>query len=203
MIEELATMDDRQLNLVLALIESAQGIDQHVVIAIDGPSGAGKTTLSQNIADRTAGSVVHVDDFYRNSSDRTVADRAETGWEFDLLRLKDQVLIPLSAGGPGRYQRYDWPTDRLAEWREVQPGLAIIEGVYTLRSDLRPYYSVAVWVSCSPTARLTRMLDRDDAWPIEQLEDWMRKEDAYLESQHPDRAASIVVNGEGLPLSRV
>jgi uridine kinase len=106
------------------------------------------------------------------------------------------VLVPLAAGRPGRYQRYDWPTDRLAEWREVQPGTAIIEGVYTLRSDLRRHYSFCIWVSCSPATRLARMLDREDAWPIEQLEHWMEEEDRYLGSQRPDRAASIALDGE-------
>jgi uridine kinase len=191
-------MDDKQLELILARLASARRPDKRVVIAIDGPSGAGKTTLSWQMADRLLGSVVQVDDFYRSSSERARADRTETGWEFDLSRLRQQVLVPLEAGRPGRYQRYDWPTDRLAEWHEVEPGTAIIEGVYSLRSDLRSYYGFCIWVSCSPTTRLARMLDREDAWPIEQLEHWMQEEDQYMESQRPDRAASIVVDGEGV-----
>jgi len=189
-------MDNAQLELVLIRLDAVPRTDGRSLIAIDGPSGAGKTTLSTQLAHRLAAQVVQVDDFYRSTSERTVADRAETGWEFDLGRLKEQVLVPLSAGRPGSYQRYDWPTDHLADWREVHPGIVFVEGVYSLRSDLRGFYSFSIWVACNPATCLGRMLEREDSRPILQLEYWMAEEASYLASQRPDSAANIIVAGE-------
>jgi hypothetical protein len=78
-------------------------------IGIDGRGGAGKSTLARRIADSVPRSViVAIDDFTRPE---------QPGWDRD--RLDRQVLAPLRAGQPGRYQRWDWDRDEGAEWHDV------------------------------------------------------------------------------------
>ena len=107
------------------------------VLAIDGPGGAGKSTLALRVAEQLGGApVIQTDDFasWINSLD----------W---YPRLLGQVLAPLAAGRVARYQRYDWDTRTLAEWRDVQPGeYLIIEGVSSSRLAFRPYLAASVWV---------------------------------------------------------
>src|SRR5579859_161777 len=106
------------------------------IVGIDGCGGAGKSRLATEVRAALAGrgrdiSVVHMDDFYLPSVLRNEALALDAiGSAFDWRRLRDEVLAPLTAGQPARYQRYDWPSDALAEWHDVPHGLVIVEGVY-------------------------------------------------------------------------
>jgi uridine kinase/RimJ/RimL family protein N-acetyltransferase len=157
------------------------------VIAIDGPGGAGKSALAIGVAQELGDApVIHTDDF--------------AGWDnqFDwYLRLLEQVLEPLAAGRPARYQRYDWDTRRLAEWHQVEPGdFLILEGVGASRQALRPHLSACVWVETDRAERLRRGLRRDGPESRALWEDWMRGEDEYIAAEHADESADLVVSGQ-------
>lgn len=48
-----------------------------------------------------------------------------------------QVIEPLTRGEPARHQRYDWPSESLAEWHVLEPApIVIIEGVKAGRCEL-------------------------------------------------------------------
>ncbi|MFI9404468.1 uridine kinase [Nocardia sp. NPDC052316] len=81
------------------------------LVAIDGPGGAGKSTLAAQLARACDATVVPTDSF-------ASWDNALDWWP----RLERQVLEPLGRDEVGRYQRYDWEQRELAEWHEVAPG---------------------------------------------------------------------------------
>jgi len=140
-----------------------------------------------------------MDDFYRPSAERWPPRAGELGVSFDWRRLRDDVLVPLSRDEAGRYRRYDWPSERLAEWRAVEVGgIVMVEGVYTLRSELRSFYDYAIWVECPVAERLARGLARDgeearDLW----LGAWMPEEDRYAEAERPWEHSELVLDGSG------
>jgi uridine kinase len=168
-----------------------------VLVGIDGPGGAGKTTLAR-LVKRHAGmpvTIVEGDDFYRTSAERS--GRAPgVGEAFDWRRLHDEVLLPLRAGRPARYQRYDWSADRLTGWTVVQPqGAVIVEGVYSLRKELRTCFDVTVWVDAPAELRLARGLERDGEDARDWWLEWMAEEERYRDEQRPDRAAMLRLDG--------
>ena len=190
---------DQDKSKLLALIERASAAGGTTLLAIDGLGGSGKSTLaSQVLESLQAAAIVGVDDFYRPMS---ANQRAELGPKegydgyFEWERLRDAVLVPLSQGRRVRYRRYDWITHRLAEWREVEPGrVVIVEGVYSTRPELRPYFDVKVYVDTPRERRLARMLDRgyeDTLW----VEHWMAAEEWYLEHERPWEHADLVLGG--------
>jgi uridine kinase len=142
--------------------------------------------------------VIEMDDFYRPRARR--AQRPDVhGATYDRNRLVADVLEPLAAGRPGRYQRYDWDEDRLAEWHDV-PGdsVVVIEGVYSTSAPLRGYVDFTVWVDCPYEVRLRRGVVRDgEAMRTEWVEEWMPAEDAYVEDERPDDRAGLVLDGSG------
>ncbi|WP_163554632.1 uridine kinase family protein, partial [Candidatus Frankia alpina] len=167
-----------------------------VLVGIDGPGAAGKSTLAGQLAAAIPSAhVVHVDDFYLPSSRRTER-RGAIGPLVDLPRLADQVAIPGGAGAALRYQRYDWIKDDLAEWIQVPAGASlIVEGVYCLERKLRACYTFTVFCQAEPALRLARGLQRDGEGSRDQwVNEWMPAENEYMALQRPDHFAQMVVD---------
>jgi hypothetical protein len=156
-------------------------------VGIDGKGASGKTTLAAAVAAALRDAVVvHVDDFARPS--------VET-WERD--RFVAQVLVPLAAGRPARYERWDWDSDASAGWAEVPVGVpVVVEGVSSTDVRLGVPWDVALWVEVAYEVRLARALARDGEGMREQwVERWMPAEDAYEAAQRPqDRVDAVVVD---------
>ena len=199
--------EDEDVNFnSLANIVDCLKILQHqgvcLLVAIDGPGGAGKSTLARLLKghlktlDWTVAVVKH-DDFYLSSHHRENQQAGIIGCDFDWERLRDQVLTPIREGRSARYQRYDWETDTLAEWRTISASDAVVvEGVYTMRRELTHLYDLKIWVECPRAIRLARGIARDGEkartiWE----QDWMPKEDDYVKTHLPRESADLFVNG--------
>ena len=157
------------------------------IVAIDGYGGSGKSELADRLASRLEDAVVvHTDDFARPNV---------PGWEWSRMRV--QVLEPVLHDRPGRYRRYDWDSDRLAEWHDVPVGgTLIVEGVSSLRDELGRYWDLAIWVDCPHDLRLQRGVERDgEALRWKWTNVWIPEEDAYFASQRPDMKADLIVDG--------
>lgn len=97
------------VNPVAAVVVALDGKQGTRWIGVDGKGATGKTGLADRIAAALPGSVVvHIDDFARPDVQ---------GWERD--RFVRQVLQPLLAGRPGRYQRWDFDRNVGLEWHTV------------------------------------------------------------------------------------
>jgi uridine kinase len=156
------------------------------IVAVDGPGGAGKSTLAGRLSAALGNApIVHTDDF--------------ASWDNPLdwwPRLIEQVLKPLALNRDARYQRYDWTGRRLAEWHGLEPAdYLILEGVSASRKAFKPYLTYSVWIDTPREDRLRRGLERDGQAMRGQWEQWMREEDAYIAREHPEETADVVVSG--------
>ncbi len=173
--------------------------DALVLVGMDGMGGSGKSTLAAAVASAVHGqlTVVHGDDFYGPEGRDWRSWSPRQGYEgyFDHLRLEEQLLEPLKRGEPGRFQRYDWSTNTLAEWVEVQPsGLVLVEGVYLLRLRLRQFWDLSIFVDTPREIRMSRAHARgenDTGW----IEKWAAAEDYYLGVEDPARSADVIALG--------
>jgi uridine kinase len=181
----------RYADLAASIASLAPSCGPVRLVAIDGPGGAGKSTF----ADRLAGAlgsahVVHTDDF--------------ATWETPLdwfWRLEAQVVDPLAAGRPGRYQRYDWVRRALAEWRDVPVApVVILEGVGSARAAIVDRLAFAVWIETPADLRLARGIERDGEDSRDFWTSWITGEIAhYAADQTRDRADLIVDGAPSLP----
>lgn len=156
-------------------------------LAVDGCGASGKTCFAARCAAAVPELVVvHVDDF---SGPRIP--------EWDWARMQAQLIDPLLAGRPARYQRWDWDSDRGAEWHDVPPGRPImIEGVSSRRRELRVPWALTIWVDAPRPVRLARALERDGPELLSRwLDDWMPSEDAYVAREDPVAHVDLVVDG--------
>ncbi|HTV24289.1 MAG TPA: hypothetical protein VMG12_36605 [Polyangiaceae bacterium] len=170
------------------------------LIGIDGAGASGKSSIARQLAgSSTDMQVVALDDFYRPSHERfrgPVSVRPVAA-DYDLERLRRELLEPLASGRAAAYRRYDWHADAIAEARTAVAGpIVVLEGVYATSSQLAPFLDVAVWVECPRQLRLARGLARDGEGARPRWEhDWMPGEDLYMEKERPRDRAAFVCDG--------
>jgi uridine kinase len=149
-------------------------VQRPLVVAMDGGSGAGKTTIARRFTRLTEVASVPLDDFYQTVipesewPHKTVEQRLNG--VFDWSRVRSEALEPLRAGRPGRWHAFDFRrglskagTYRLRkELTEVAPAPTIlVEGAYSASPPLRDLIDVAVLVDVQNQTRRLRTVARE------------------------------------------
>jgi uridine kinase len=158
------------------------------LVAVDGPSGAGKTVF----ADRLAGvidpapPIVHTDDLLDGWGDQV------TFWS----RLEEWVLGPLREGRAGRYRRYDWVAGHFSpEWTVVPAApIVILEGVTAARALIRPELTLSVFLIAPLAERVRRVQKRDGGTLSAYLEEWRRGEERHFAADATAHHVDLVIN---------
>jgi len=130
-----------------------------IVVALDGGSGAGKTTIAKRLMPLTEIALVPLDDFYQTLipelewPHKTVEQRLYG--VFHWSRVRSEALEPLRAGRPGRWHAFDFirglgkagTYSLKKEVTEVAPASTIlVEGAYSASPPLRDLIDLAVLV---------------------------------------------------------
>ncbi|WFE48689.1 hypothetical protein [Verrucosispora sp. WMMD1129] len=165
------------------------------LVAIDGPSGAGKTVFAARLADALAGvtpdaarpPVVHTDDLLDGWDDQL------TFWE----RLEEQVLAPVRVGQAGAYRRYSWVRRRFLPPPVPVPvtPVLIVEGVSAARSSAVADLTLAVFVTAPQPLRLNRAVARDGPTILPELRRWHVTESAHFAADGTEARADLIVDG--------
>lgn len=124
------------------------------LVAIDGPSGAGKTTLAEAVVAewRSDPVLVQLDDVYRGWQ----------GLDEGAVELHRHLVPALLAGRPGRVRGWDWSRSRVAEPRAVRPGRPlVIEGCGAFAAVAGHPRAVRILIEAPLGDRRTRALRRD------------------------------------------
>jgi energy-coupling factor transporter ATP-binding protein EcfA2 len=182
--------------LVARVLDGAEAPDgRPLILAVDGRSGGGKSTLANLLADAMPlSAVVHTDDVAWNESMFDWADLLVTG-----------VLEPLRRGEAVSYRPPAWAVHGRAGSIDVPAGLAavIVEGVGAGRRELSELIDVLVWVQ-SDYAEAERLgLARDIASGVNGdaraavnfWHQWMAAEIPFLEHDRPWERATIIAAG--------
>lgn len=157
------------------------------VLAVDGRSGGGKTTLAQAIAERLHAPVVRMDDLY-------------DGWDglaAGVDQLVARILGPLARGERACWRRYDWDQGRYGPRQTLDPAPAIlvVEGVGAGARAATPLLSGLVCVAAPVRVRRRRALARDGDTFAPHWDRWARHEDRYFAAEDVAGRADLLVNG--------
>lgn len=184
-------------------IRSIQDLAQKtspVIVALDGRSGTGKSTLATWIAERLGAIRIDQDDFYsggdiddwRRLTPQQKADRV-----IDWRRVRREVLEPLRAGKPARWMPFDWDTmaGLAPEPITVPPSkIAILDGAYSTRPELSDLIDLSILVTLPDTVRRMRLQQREgEALASEWHVVWDEAEDFYFGSVRLPQAFDLVI----------
>ena len=156
------------------------------VAAIDGRSGAGKTSLAARLRAEVGAPVVTLEDLYGGWD----------GLERGIDLLVSEVLAPLAAGRAARVPRYDWVTATWdAPWVLEPPEVLIVEGVGAGATRAAVYESVLAWMEAPASVRKKRALDRDGETFAPHWDAWAAQEDAMLARERTPERAGVIIAG--------
>ena len=155
------------------------------VVAIDGRSGAGKTSLAAGLRAELGAPVVALEDLYGGWD----------GLERGIDLLVSEVLEPLSAGRAARVPRYDWVAAAWGTpWVLEPPEVLIVEGVGAGARRAAAYESVLAWMEAPQSVRKKRALDRDGETFAPHWDMWAAQEDAMLARERTPERADLVID---------
>lgn len=179
------------MQLIEALFDLCKS-ENRPIIAIDGPAGAGKTTLAGHIsaamALRYKCTTLHMDDLYN-------------GWAtpFD-HHLSDALSAACNAHKKSSrfsLSTYDWGR---AEFRAAQGvpscDLLILEGVGSSQPSIREFLTASIWIEIDPAIGFERVLQRDGEIIASEMKDWLELQNEFFSANDSMRAADFVLTNE-------
>jgi para-aminobenzoate synthetase len=172
-----------------------------VVVALDGRSGIGKSTVAEWMAGQLEGIRVDQDDFYAGGelhdwqrlTPRDKADRV-----IDWRRVRDEVLLPLRQGRAASWHPFDWDTmtGLSPETISAPPSrVVILDGAYSARPELAGLIDLSILVTLDDAVRRERLRQREgedlvSGWHAV----WDEAEDWYFGTIRPPEAFDLVIS---------
>ena len=166
----------KQARYLIDTIQQQQAnLGRSIVVAIDGGSGSGKSTIAALIQNQMDVALIPLDDFFS-------AHIPDQQWEaftpeeklehvFDWKRLRQQVIEPLLREETARWQAFDFiagpqPDGTYPiqdEYKQLEPApVILIEGAYSASPPLADLIDLAVLVDVPTEVRHARLAKRED-----------------------------------------
>jgi uridine kinase len=176
------------MDLISALLDLCKGSDRPI-IAIDGPAGAGKTTLASNIHlalyQNFTSTIIHMDDLY-------------IGWEkalsVELTEVLSYIAQAHSQSQPISLSKFNWADSTFSPAEPIDDAqLIILEGVGSGQSAIREYLSALIWIEIDESKGLSRVLERDGEGIRIQMQKWLMTQEQHFALEKTENAADFVL----------
>lgn len=162
-------------------------LDKHLLIdkmlvAIEGGSASGKSTLSGIIKKIYDCNVFCMDDFFLPYEKRTKMRYSQVGGNIDWERFLKEVLEPLSKNETVEYKRFDCSSMTIKDCVHIKPKrLNIIEGAYSMHPMLSSYYDFSLFLDICPKIQKERILKRNLPQLAKRFfDEWIPLENIYF-----------------------
>jgi uridine kinase len=177
------------MQLIEALTEIASTVDQPI-IAIDGPAGAGKTTLAQTISlalsPHMSTTVIHMDELY-------------PGWEKALGGELTQTLTWLTschkARKPLMYSIFDWHSNEFSAPKTLpSTELLILEGVASAQIAIEDSLATSLWLDLDPQIGFQRVIERDGSTISSEMKKWLATQEQHFAKDRTKERCEFILS---------
>jgi uridine kinase len=206
--------EDSLQNNVYLVIDAIQQrlayIERPVVVAIDGGSGAGKSSLAAMIQNQLDAALIPLDDFFSahipDQHWETFSPGERLDHVFDWQRLRRQVIEPLLRGETAHWQAFDFlaalrPDGTYPlqdEFKQQEPDAVIlIEGAYSASPPLADLVDLTLLIDVPLEVRHARLAAREEHDFLTHWHTlWDPVEALYFNQVRPKESFDIVLSSD-------
>ncbi len=187
-----------------------------ITVAIDGRSGAGKSSLAALIASLYPCNVFHMDHYFLPETMKTAGRLGEPGGNIHYERFNNEVIRGIKSGKEFGYRIYDCQTGTLGEPIRIKPvKINIVEGCYSLHPAIRSgdnwngnrtnrdrenninensgIYDVKIFLDINEEEQWRRILERNGPELFERfVSEWIPMEEKYINAFKIIRGSDLV-----------
>lgn len=176
------TEDYTKLLDVFKKIDESIKNRKSITIAIEGNSGAGKSSLAGYISSIYDSNLIHMDNFFLRPEQKTEDRLNEVGGNIDYERFNREVIKGLKSNLEFEYQTYDCKTLKLDDVHRVKPKmLNIIEGVYSMHPLFIDIYDLKIFLEIDEKTQVERILKRNGELMLSRfINEWIPMENKYF-----------------------
>lgn len=171
-----------------------------VLVALDGRSAAGKSTLAAAVAPLVGAHVLDGDDFYSGGTAETwdAMSAAEKASHCIDWRRQRPVLEKLARGEPASWRPYDWEADdgSLSDPPvNCDPApVIILDGAYSARPELADLFHLRVLLDAPTDLRKMRLVQREgEDYRVDWNRRWDDAEHWYFAAVMPPDSFDLVI----------
>ena len=151
------------------------------IISIDGRCASGKTTLGILLKQVYDCNVFRMDDFFLQPHQRTKKRLESPGENVDHERFEQEVLIPLSKHEDVKLRKFNCSTLSIQSPNLIPyKSFNVIEGSYSMHSDLQKYYSYSVFLTVDKHEQIERLRKRNPDMVNSFIQRWIPLEELYF-----------------------
>jgi len=168
---------------------------EHVIIAIEGNSGAGKSSLAELLRNTYSCNLISMDSFFLRLEQRTPERLSEPGGNIDYERFGSEVLKSLKMGDNFVYRPYDCKIMQLTDPVHFKhTRLTVVEGVYSMHPyftricearavtvETSALYDISVFLKVNEDEQLRRLRERNPVLLERFINEWIPIENRYFE----------------------
>lgn len=163
-------------DIIFQINKLVKSSDIPVLVAIDGRSGAGKSTVAKKIIQELGGTEINSDNFWVGGSNdiwdkRSPQEKADKA--IDWMRLRTEVLEVLLSGNIAYWHSFDWDKGQGLSPEESISNptkLIVLDGAYSTRPELQDLIDLSILVEVlDDIDRRNRLVNRENQ---DYMRDW-------------------------------
>ena len=171
-----------------------QLLDKEGILAIEGNSASGKSTLASLLSKAKNLPIISMDEFFLQPHQRTKERFAEIGGNVDYERFNQEVINKLNEQTI-TYQVFDCSCMQLTSTKtiDISKGL-IVEGCYSHHPYFKEYMDYKVFLSIDRETQVSRIRKRNGEVMLQRfVNEWIPKEDVYFETYNIKEESDIIL----------
>lgn len=167
-----------------------------LVVAIDGMSASGKSTLAERLEFQLGAEIIHMDDFFLPQNLRTEERLKEAGGNVHYERFETEVASKIQRMRPFEYGVFDCGRMEITEYKRIENNkkVIVVEGAYSMRPEFLGLYDYKIFMKTAPKTQLKRITERNGDEMAKRFEaQWIPMENAYFKAFDVEKSADIVI----------